>query len=300
MTLSFAWFATNGNEYALSGIQDLGSAEGYGVTDAVRGLDMPPSALITDDVPLQPGQRLRSVKVGARVVDLPIFIRANTPSSLQAFIRSLRQALDPTQGDGRLRITPPDGNARDLFCRYAGQWTGDLSPDHYGVVWQENIVTLQANDPYFYATAPTIQDFSIGAAVLTFLSTSPGDTFLPLALAASTVLGDVSVSNTGDVLSWPTWTITGPGSNIILTNLTTNKTLEVDTTLGIGDQLVIDTRPGLKTVTGPGGVNLFGSMNATSVIWSLPVGASTVRVAVTGATTDTLVRLSFTTRYLGL
>lgn len=300
MTLSFDWFAANGAMYQLSGIPDLGLDEGFGVTAAVRGLDMPPSVLVTEDVPLQPGQRLRNVKVGARTVDLPIFIRATTPARLQNYIRTLRYAMDPTRGEGRLRVTPPDGNPRELFCRYAGQWTGDLSPDRYGVVWQETLVTLQANDPYFYATAPTIQDFSIGAALLTFLTTDVGDPFLPLSLTASTVLGDVSVTNPGDIIAWPVWTVTGPGSNIILTNLTTNKTLEVDTTLSAGEQLVIDTRPGRKTVTGPGSVNLFGSMNATSVIWSLPVGASTVRVAVTSATTDTLVRLSFVPGYLGL
>jgi hypothetical protein len=64
--------------------------------------------------------------------------------------------------------------------------------------------------------------------------------------------------------------------------------------------MVIDTRPGHKTVIGPGGVNMFGDMNATSVIWSLQPGTNTVRVSVTGATVATQVRLEYTPAYLGL
>jgi hypothetical protein len=308
MTLSFKWIQPNGGTWALSGIQDTGDVSGFGVLDAVRGLDLPPYELVTDAIPLQPGQRLRAVKTNPRTVDLPIHIRATSTTLLQSMIRSLRWAFEPTAGDGTLQITAPDGVARNLNCRYQGGWLGDLSSDHYGVTWQDILVTLYACDPYFYAIGPIVTNFAIGSLVTTFLTTPAGNTadkFLPLQLTGSTVLGIVPITNLGDVLAWPVWTVTGPATNVILTNFLpdgTSRTLEVDpsTPLTTGQIMVIDTRPGHKTVIGPGGVNMFGDMNATSVIWSLQPGTNTVRVSVTGATVATQVRLEYTPAYLGL
>lgn len=305
MALSFKWIAANGSQVLLSAIQDEGALNGYGVLDGVRGLDLPPYVLVSDTVPLQPGARLRAVNTSPRTVDLPIHIRATTPMGLQNQIRSLRTAFDPTRGDGILQVTPPDGVARNLICRYEQGWVGDISAAQYGVVWQDILATFYACDPYFYAIGPTIQNFAIGSQVTTFLSTSAGDLFLPLQLTGSTVLGTIPITNAGDVIAWPVWTVTGPAINVILTNYLpdgSSRTLEVDpsTPLTTGQLMVIDTRPNHKTVVGPGNVNMFGDMNANSVIWSLAPGANTVRVAVTGATTATLVHMEYTPAYLGL
>lgn len=296
-TQTFTWIAADGSFTDLSSLYPGGVVEGIGVLEGVQGLEMPPYVLVTDEVPRQPGARLRQVKVLPRTVDLPLFIQAATPTLLRNLLRRLRYAFDPTRGDGTLRVLGVDSSTRDLTtCRYQGDWTGVESSQVVGGSSWEVPITLLARDPYWYDTVPQTVLFAIGTAGTPFFP------FFPLHLSSSTVLGDVSVSNPGDVEAWPVWTITGPGSSIILRNLSVipQAVLEVDTTLLAGDQLVIDTRPGHKTVIGPGGVNLYGALNASSQLWSLPVGTSTVRVEVTGATVDSLVRLEYTLRLLGI
>lgn len=307
MALKFEWYEASGNgPWALSGIQDRGDLNGYGVLNGVRGLEMPPVTIVSDEVPMQPGARIRAVKVQPRTVDLPIHVRGTTPQSLQTQLRTLRAAMDPTRGQGRLRVTPPDGVARELFCYYQAGWQGEIDGTHYGTVWQDILVSLYACDPYFYAADAQKRDYRVGGAGLTFLTTSVGDKFLPLQLIGSTVLSTESITNMGDVAAWPIWTITGPGTMITLTNILpggTSRLLEVVPTpaLTAGQVLTIDTRPGRKTIVGPGGVNMFGDLNVHSVIWSLDPGVNTVRVSVAGSdAVNTVVHLEFTPTYLGL
>jgi phage-related protein len=294
--LGFTWYDAAGSATALSGLVETGQIEGIGVLDGVRGLEMPPYALISDEVPQQPGARFRNLKTLPREVDLPLFVRSTSEVGLRFLLRTLRHALDPARGDGRLRVTAPDGSQRYLTCRYTGPWTGDLSADAYYVSALQFLATFQALDPYFYDPGPQVVTFAIGTTIVPFFP------FFPLHLNASGVLGDITVSNTGDVEAHPLWTITGPGSNIILRNLSVipQAVLEVDTSLTTGQQLIVDTRPGHKTVVGPGGTNLYGAVNASSQLWSLPVGSNTLRVEVTGATVDTAVRLEWTPRFLGI
>lgn len=294
--LRFTWYDAAGNTTALSGLAETGQVEGIGVLDGVRGLEMPPYALISDEVPLQPGARFRNLKTLPREVDLPLLVRSTSEVGLRLLLRTLRRALDPARGNGTLAVTAPDGAGRYLTCRYTGPWTGDLSADVYYVEALQFLATFQALDPYFYDAGPQVVSFGIGTSIVPFFP------FFPLRLNASGVLGDVAVTNTGDVEAWPVWTITGPGSNIILRNMSVipQGVIEVDTTLTAGQQLIIDTRPGHKTVTGPGGTNLYGAVNANSSLWSIPVGAYLVRVEITGATVDTTARLEWTPRFLGI
>jgi len=308
MTMKFAWYEANGaGPWALSGIQDTGDPNGYGVLADVRGLDMPPFVLVTDEVPLQPGAQLRAVKTQPRVVDLPIYVRATSPTNLDLLIRGMRRAMNPTRGDGRLMITPADGNPRYLNCRYQSGWQGDIGSANYGVTWQDILVSLYACDPYFYAESPIVKEFRPGQSTTTFLSTTtvPVDKFLPLQITGSTVLGVEPITNLGDVAAWPVWTITGPATVIHLTNFPPgggSKDIEVvpNPALLAGQVLKIDTRPGYKTVVGPGGVNMFGDMNANSIIWSLEPGTNTVTVSATNPGGSTLVHMEYTPAYLGL
>ena len=298
------WVAPDGSTLALSGIADTGAADGVGVLAGVRGLEMPPFDLVSDEVPQQPGARYRNLKTLPREVDLPLFVRATSDTGLRTLLRTVRHALDPARGTGILQVTPQTGDARALFCRYVGPWVGDAGADVFGVTWVQFLATFRALDPFFYSLSPQVLSTAVGSAVRTFLSeTDDGsDPFFPIQLGSSTVLGDISVTNAGDVEAWPIWTITGPATTIILRNLSVipQAVLEVDTTLTTGQQVFIDTRPGFKAITGPGGVNLFSALNASSQLWSIPAGASTLRVEVSGATEDSRVDLLYTPRFLGI
>jgi hypothetical protein len=241
------------------------------------------------------------LRVRPRDVDLPLHIRATTDTGLRTLTRTVRRAFDPRRGDGRLRVTTVDGLTRDLTCRYVGGWLGDESQATYGMTWQTCLLTLRALDPYWYASSPTVALFAIEG-------TSTFFPLLPLELNVSSLTGENVVSNPGDVDAWPVWTLTGPASTITLENLTADPetSLELDTsavtgdTLDTAEQLTIDTRPGYKSVVGPGALNYYGTLAPGAQLWPLLAGTQTIRITITGATTATTLQLSFTPRYLGL
>jgi hypothetical protein len=264
------WVDPNGIETALWGGPPFDALVGR------QGAFMPEFDLLMDDVPLQAGSRLRTVKTRARQVDVPLLIRGTSASNLRSVLRSLLLTLDPNRGDGRLRVTGPDGTARELWCRYAGGLLGQevagAAPGHE----LRAVLTFQAADPFWYAASLTTSAYTLTAGGGFF-------PFFPLVVSATSIFTTVSVDNTGDVETWPIWSIRGPGSDIYLRNVTTGEYLAIVTTLGAGDILTIDTRPGYKTVE-LNGVNAFDLITPSSALWALPRGVTSVWIEIAGTT----------------
>lgn len=254
------------------------------------GRFMPPVAFEEEGIPEQPGERLRAVRHRSREFTLPILFRDTTDAGLRTAIRDLVAKLDPTRGDGRIRVTAPGGDQREITCRYMAGLEGD---EQAMLRAQKAPVVFKAHDPYWYATGDTTTTFTVGTAGSFF-------PFFPLVLASSEVFTDATVINVGDVDAWPVWTVTGPGSNLVLRNLTTGKQLTLSVTLGASESVSIDTRPGVKTVTHSNGSNLFPDLSANSSLWPLRRGANSVRIELTSATAASSVVLSWRPRYLGV
>lgn len=71
----------------------------------------------------------------------------------------------------------------------------------------------------------------------------------PLKFGTGTSGGNLALQNTGTITTWPTWTITGPVTGPIITNVGTGEVLQFDPTFTIasGQTLIINTDA--KTVT---------------------------------------------------
>jgi len=119
------------------------------------GLDMPPIGLIEEETPFQAGSRLRAVRVKAREVDLPLLVKGAGADAVRAAVRTLLRTLDPTRGNGRLRVTGPGGTTRELTCRYIGGAEGAEGRDQSGLSWRKAVLTFKAFDPYWYDTTLT-------------------------------------------------------------------------------------------------------------------------------------------------
>src|SRR5918998_5905065 len=85
----------------------------------VKSIFAPPAVLTSEVVPGQPGQRLREVRHDAREFTLPLYLFNDDedPSPLHQQIRDLVYAMDPVRGEGRLRVTTPLGDTREMGCR---------------------------------------------------------------------------------------------------------------------------------------------------------------------------------------
>lgn len=145
-------------------------------------------------------------------------------------------------------------------------------------------------DPWWQDVGDITADFRTGAPATFF-------PFFPLRLSSSEVFADAQVVNDGDVEAWPVWVITGPGSGVVLRNLTTGTMLSVAVNLAAGESLTVDTRPGHKTVTANDGSNAFNLVGATSSLWSLLVGTNSIRIELGAATSSSVVSLRYKRRW---
>lgn len=283
---TLTWVEANGTELVLT--------DGVWRNDLAGRLGawMPPVSFVEEAVPLQPGARLRQVKVGVREVDVPLLLRAPSEPALRTSVRALLRSFNPSRGDGKLRVRAADGSERELTCRYAGGFEGDEGPAAKGNLSQRVVLIFRAADPYWYARTGVQTIYTLGSPATFF-------PFFPLRLSSSTIFADATVANAGDVEAWPVWQLTGPGVDPVLRNLTSGELMSLSLTLAAGESLAIDTRPGRKSVTADAGSNQFGALSAASVLWALQAGDNAVRVEMSGATADSQVSLSYTPRYLG-
>lgn len=282
-----SWIDADGTEHPLTATPQFRKLQGW------IGRFMPPISFVEDEVPLQPGARLRNVKTTARDVDIPIMVKGTGEIDLRNNIRLLLQYIDPNRGDGRLRITAPDGSQRDLYCRYSSGMEGHESKDTtIPWIWMTLILTFRAFDPYWYGVQTQVQTYTTGQPATFF-------PFFPLRLSSSSVFADATINNQGDVETWPEWVITGPGSQIVLHNLTTGETITLNVTLGIGETVTIDTSPGNKTVKKNDGTNLYSQMTFDSSLWAIQKGSNSIQIEMSSSTTTSSVQLTFRERYLG-
>jgi hypothetical protein len=240
---------------------------------------MPPVIFDADGVPGQPGEVFREVEHGTREFGVVFDVVASGEANTRAAVRAMVKSLNPKRGASKMRVTSPLGDQREITCRYSGgAGLDEKVGDDSGPDWQQFGVTLLAHDPYWYDVSPIEQSFTITAQAPNFFP------ILPIHLAASELAVDSSVDNTGDVQAWPIWTIDGPGSGIKLSNLSTGKfTWFPDLVLVAGQTLVIDSRPGFKSVVVDGSVNVYSELSNDSSLWSYITGVNIVRLEMSGA-----------------
>jgi len=260
----------------------------------LEGLHMPPVDMVEENVPRQPGARLREVRFTAREIDVPLRLLAATPAALAASVRTLLGWFNPTRAVAPLlRFTAPDGKQREIAVRYV---KGLDFQDDLGAwrVDRRTTIVLRAYDPFWYDRSEWVGRFVLGAVAGLFFPLPP------LRLSSSTIFAAPAIDNPGDVAAWPVWTITGPGVNPGINNLTTGKFVAVLGALATGEKVVIDTRPGRKTVVGPGGANWFPNLVVGSALWPLARGANAVQIELTGATPQSSVSYSVRPPFLSI
>lgn len=255
----------------------------------VRGRHMPPFTFDEDRAPDGSGMVLRGVDMDARNVDVPIYVE--TPA-LDDYLSMLADRLNPMRGDGVLRCRRADGTERQVTCRYSAGFEGEEDWDTWGVSWTKVVLVFRAFDPLWQDVMPTVSTFSVSVAATFF-------PFFPLFLTGSDVFTDQPVTNPGHERGWPVWTITGPGLNLAFRNLTTGRAVMLNRTIASGEIIIIDTRPGRKTVRDGAGNNLYGLLASNAdYLWPLERGLNNIRVELDNATVASRVDLSVRWRWL--
>lgn len=264
------------------------------VGDGVAGALMPPVSVAERELPLRAGSARQGVRVASRPFDLPLAFLAPDAAVLASRIEQFLQWCDPTVGTVALRVTRPDSTRRELVATYEGGLEGDESSSRGVRTAHLAVARFRAHEPYWRDVDETEVAYTVS---------SPSGTWFPLAFpiqfASSQVVASPTVVNGGSAESWPVWTITGPGANPVLRNLTTGTHLGLSKTLVAGEVVTIDTTPlASNPVRDAGGNNLFPLLTAGSERWSLARGLNRLQIEMTGATADSSIVLAYRRRWL--
>lgn len=283
----YVWTAADGTTVELSD-----RAAGYIVTaDGTTGLRSPSYSFTTREYAGIDGADLVSLKAAAATPTLGLYVSATSYEQSRAKLSSLRRALRPKAGIGTLAVSNDSGDTRTLACYYTGGLEDAvIRPSSFKAA-----LKFLAPDPWWSGDQQTIS-VGLGAGTTFF-------PFFPLVLAPSTVQGQFTVDlSDSDAPSWPIWTVTGPGSSLVLTNQTSGESLSLDVTLAAGQSLTVDTRPQVRTVRRDDGVNLMPQVTPGTdpALWPLYEGVNSVSVSLTGATDASRVVGVYEPRYAGI
>ncbi len=258
---SISWIAPDASTTALDGSSNYLALEGE------QDTYMRKVALLDQRTPQRPGTNVRYADLPPCVVTYPLQVSASSETNLRTAIRTLTQKFGQTligtpPPSGTLRATAPDGSTtRDLVCFYFAGLEGDgRSPNRSpGSI----IFPLQ-----LLATDPLWQDSA---------STTAGP-------YTNTQMGSTQTINiTGDYQCWPTWTLTGPFVNMVITNTTTGKAIKLTANGGIslanGDTLTINSIAGTVVKNSSSAIS---NLTVDSILFPLVPGNNAITFTYTG------------------
>jgi hypothetical protein len=268
----------------------------FALGDGISGLGAAPVVLTTDPLP-RGGAKVRHIQPQPRTVLWPVHVEADTHQHFIDTWRQLGRAFTDTlrYGPGVLDIARPDGRRRQIQVRYQDGWQG-LGQPGTGLNWDRAVISLLCEDPYFYDAEPTVQTRTFDTGTADFLSPYPQ-------VSSSQVLGDTIISNPGDVMAWPVWTITGPATSVTITNSDTGEAFTVNpSAIAIGHGNLLGGETVIVTTDPPavrfGTDNWAGALNWPSAsLWGLPPGDTAIDIDLAGAATGSSVSLAFNARY---
>ncbi len=231
------------------------------------------------------GGVFRHSKRGIRTIDMAVTILGTDRDDVQSKLRRLSRLLQDSSGPTRIVADYSDGTSLFLEGHYVGgaesQWGSNA-----GLIWNRWALSFQCPNPFWRSSI--VQQFTIGNG-------DTGRSLLPqltkMKVSSSQTLGVVQVNNQGDVAAYPIWEITGPVTNVIISNGT--QSFGFDEILP-GEVFYVDTESG--TVLDAAGANQYSKLKPAPKLFVIPPGISSM--SVTGlADAGFLAKLTYSPRF---
>ena len=258
---------------------------GTALLPGALGLELVPRTLKTR--PRVDGDGVDVVRpvVGMRELTFPLFVEGSSRADYLPKRRRLQAQLVSRRG---VRVTHVEDDGETMWTQghYVGGMEGDGGRGRGGSTWQLYAPILRSGDPYWHM--PEVNEPFVLEGGTTWFP------FPPLQLRGSLLQERRDVVNPGDVDSWPRWTITGPGQGFAIVHHDTGRSIEYDALIIPGQQVVIDTRPGYRSVTDGNGVDLMEHLTSDPEFWPLLGGTNDVELVIPGTGDDTDVTLTYT------
>jgi hypothetical protein len=279
----------------LWGLSDLSLANGY-ICTALEGIAGVPVQLTS--IPLVNGTaqpQMYSSQPGT--VTLGLYVEAKDFSHQADFLKLVdnityaffnQRAGIPAPG--YIVVQRPDGTSRQLavYCT-----AGFENPD-YSTMYANFVLSLTALDPYWTDTVAQQITYGLPAGATGILP------LLPVALGASNVIGTSTLNNDGGADAYPSWDIYGPGTPTI-TNNTSGRSFALTGALATGDQVHVETRPGVQAVYKVAtAANMWSNLviNSPRDLWPIVKGMNSINLAMSGSGPSSKIVLNWTRRWL--
>lgn len=244
------WYAPDGTVLDLN--PPWGSTAWHSLK-ANAGLGVVPVDHITTNNPAG-GVVVEATRPRERTILWPLRMRSNDHLELLETLRFVSEKFTQTRelGAGTLRITRPDGTAREILAHYSSGLEGD--PDEGVWLRVTAVVNLLCPDPFWRSIDTVVQEYK--------QATQPDYLDPYMTVASGRVFGDTTIPNNGDRAVWPNWTIRGPMTSLVATNNTRGESFTVTHTLLAGETLTITGRP--IQVRGDADENLISALGLTA------------------------------------
>ena len=257
--------------------------------DGVTGFDMPPTST-SATVPVGwDGSLLQSTRIPDREVFLPLLLAADTADDLRTLKRRVAKLLSPKAGDVTVTVNHGD-DTRLIDGRFAsgfdGPVTGDPLTTAVGVV-------LRCSDPWWQAPETTVEQFDANPSKPLLSAT---EDFFPMEVTGSQAIGDVTITNPGDTDAWPIIDITGPGTDLVMTNTTLGLSFGLSD-VAVGETLTVDTRRGVQTLVDDNGDAAWDRLTPGSQLWPLAAGDNDIDLLILSTDADTRVVVTYRALY---
>lgn len=232
------------------------------------------------------GGVFRHSKRGIRDVDLSVTVLGTDRSDVQTKLRRLSRLLQDTSGPTQLVAQYDGGDSLSMEIHYVGgaesQWGSNG-----GLVWNRWTLSFQAPNPFWQST--DLETFEISTG-------NTGRGLLPqlskLRVSSSQTLGVIEVDNGGDVPAFPVWELTGPVTNLVVSN--GSQSFSFAEIFG-GQTITIDTEAG--TVVDQNGDNKYALLGPAPKFFRLPPGESSVSITGIAGNNDFLATLTYSPRF---
>ncbi len=289
-------------------IYNLEDLKDRAIIGSVGGHGMPPIEYQTQRGPQQHGETVIGYRLSPRIMQM-VYRRNgcdrqdywNHRLELLDVLRPNRMTTGSKPIAGTLRKILPDRSRRDIDVLIEQGPSFEGSGDQWDEWAFEEALRFVAYDPTFYD--PTLVTTTVSLPVNNQLSFPAS---FPISFGASSITTTVAKTYIGTWLTYPIIHFSGPLTAVIITNLTTNESVQFAHVLAAGQTATMDLRFGFKTVLDGAGNNLIGSVSGDIGTFHLeaaplaPGGVNQLQFYVSAIGPGGVVEVDYYTRYVGI
>ena len=262
--------------------------------EGAEGLGMAPTSWASSPRIAGHGSVVRGTHLGSREVFIPFLLDAGSASAFDLWMGRLAQLLSPLDPAPLiLRVQPAGREAyREIEVGYKSGLEGN--GEQYRGDWASIGLTLEAAEA-LWSGAPEITTKQVAPGSKPFISNTVS--FLPVMIGESVVQGQVVVEVRGDAPTWPTWTITPPGSDLLISHLGSKQRFQI---LGsLTEPVTIDMGSGVLTSPSKPLGELWDQVPPDKgSLFELRPGRNVMTFSMVGSTTESMVHMEYRPRYL--